>query len=60
MFTVLKAQRTERIKESDFDQDPRMEQGWEIIARKGGFVYIGFNRELFDRIEAERIAALSA
>lgn len=60
MLKVISAQRTERIPEKEFDLDPRVEQGCEIIARKDGYVYIGFNRALYDRLQAEHVASVMA
>lgn len=60
MLKVISAQRTERILEADFDKNPEVEDGWEVIARKDGYVYIGFNRDLAQKQQAERQAQVTA
>lgn len=32
----------EKIPEAEFDVHPELSEGWEVICRKGGYVYIGF------------------
>ena len=60
MLKVLSAQRTERIPEAEFDKSPEVAEGWEVIARKDGYVYIGFNRELGQKQRAKREAQVLA
>ena len=60
MLKVLSGQRTERIPSVDFEKNPEVEEGWEVIARKDGYVYIGFNRELAKKQQAEREAQVLA
>lgn len=57
MLIVVSAMRTERILESEFNKHPEVEDGWEVIARKNDYVYIGFNRELAQKIRTEREAS---
>lgn len=60
MLIAVSAKRTERIREAEFDRNPGVEEGWEVIARKGGYVYIGFNRELAQKLQTERLARVTA
>lgn len=34
--------RCEKIPEKEFDAHPELHEGWEVLCRKDGFVYIGY------------------
>jgi len=55
----IEACKCEKIAEKEFDRHPEMNEGWEELFRKNGFVYIGYRPNQSLEMDGKKTPPLS-